>query len=84
MRVSLLFTAFVLLGCSAEPLGGNHQVDSTSLALDTTPTGTWKLRDRGDVSFDGHARFVYHAGMAKVLLVSARPNRGVFSWDGTN
>ena len=59
---------------------------STSLALDTVPTaaGVWKLRDWGDISAEDHARFVYHAGMRKVLLVSARPNRGVFAWDGTN
>ncbi len=57
---------------------------STSLALDTTPTGVWKLRDWGEISPDDHARFVYHAGMRKVLLVSARPNRGVFAWDGAN
>ncbi|WP_437931300.1 hypothetical protein WMF37_19410 [Sorangium sp. So ce291] len=40
------------------------------------------FRDRADVSFEDHARFVYHAGMERVLLVSGRPNRGVFSGDG--
>ncbi|XXY45954.1 hypothetical protein WME91_38720 [Sorangium sp. So ce269] len=44
--------------------------------------GAWKIRDRADVSFEDHARFVYHAGMERVLLVSGRPNRGVFSGDG--
>ncbi len=48
------------------------------------PNGVWKLRDRGGITIDGHARFLYHAGMSKVLLVSARPNRGVFAWDGSN
>jgi hypothetical protein len=82
MRVVSLLALLAVLGCSTEPDGG--EVASSQSALDPTPTGTWKLRDRGNPSFEDHARTVYHTRMAKVLLVSARPNRGVFGWDGSD
>ncbi|WP_437971077.1 kelch repeat-containing protein [Sorangium sp. So ce260] len=77
-----MLALLALAGCSTQPQTARDDVDSLTLALDPTPAGTWKIRDWGDASFDDHARFVYHAGMEKVLLVSGRPNRGVFSWDG--
>ncbi|CAN97904.1 hypothetical protein predicted by Glimmer/Critica [Sorangium cellulosum So ce56] len=71
-----------LIGCSTRPQTLRDDVASLTLARDPTPMGAWKIRDRADVSFDDHARFVYHAGMERVLLVSGRPNRGVLSGDG--
>ncbi|WP_437819422.1 hypothetical protein [Sorangium sp. So ce1078] len=82
MRVSPVLAILALVGCNTQPQTARDDVASLTLALDPTPAGTWKIRDWGDVSFEDHARFVYHAGMEKVLLVSGRPNRGVFSWDG--
>ena len=40
------------------------------------------MREHGTVSVENHARLIYDMGAAKVLLVSGRPNRGVFAWDG--
>ncbi|WP_437937261.1 hypothetical protein [Sorangium sp. So ce341] len=82
MRLSPVLAVLALAGCSTHPQAVHDRVDSLTSALDPTPAGTWKIRDWGDVSFDDHARFVYHAGMERVLLVSGRPNRGVFGWDG--
>jgi MYXO-CTERM domain-containing protein len=69
------------VACSVEPRP-HREVGSRTSALDGAAGGVWKLRDRGGISADDHFRFVYHAAMQKVLLVSARPNRGVFAWDG--
>lgn len=83
MRVTPVLILLTLLGCSTEAGHAHDAVGSVVSALDTTHTGVWKVRDHGNASFQDHARLVYHASMAKVLLVSARPNRGVFGWDGS-
>lgn len=71
-----------MVGCSMQSEPAPDEAASLTLALDTTRTGVWEVRDWGDISFDNHARFVYHAAMSRVLLVSAWPNRGVYAWDG--
>jgi hypothetical protein len=82
--VAAVLASVALVACSPEPRAAGDELDSLSSALDTTPTGVWKLRDWGTPPLEDHVRLVYHARMARVLHVSARPNTGVFSWDGSD
>ena len=84
MRASAVLLALALCGCSMEAPAARDHVDALFSALDSTPVGTWTLRAWGNASFEDHARLVYHAKMEKVLLVSSRPNRGVFAWNGSD
>jgi hypothetical protein len=81
MRAAVVALVLSLIACSGQSSVA-EPVASTTYALDAMPGGVWQLRDRGGVSAEDHVRFVYHAAMQKVLLVSARPNRGVYAWDG--
>jgi hypothetical protein len=81
MRPSAIALALLLISCSSRS-AGPRQVTSIHPALDAVAQGVWSVRDRGTVSADDHVRLVYDADGSRVLVVSARPNRGVYAWDG--
>ena len=81
MKVVAVASLLLLAACEdhapREPIGGARA------ALDPTPNGVWERRDTGALSVMDHARLVYDEGLSRVLLVSSRPNRGTWAWDGT-